>query len=205
MESNITLELLIEEQKARIPQLKYEPDPLGGLDFVCYYYDDNDSYQKWLTIAKRYIGITFPNDKDVAKFEAISQEELEPEQQKELLAILEAFALLPTIIPDSRTTQITEKKGRGREAINVTTTINNTNSQAQNQAQTIAVELFLEAIKDDLTGRQIKELKEVVTASNGDLQKARPGIIEKLKSFGADVASNIVANLITNPAIWASF
>ena len=39
-------------------------------------------------------------------------------------------------------------------------------------------------------------------ASN-DLQKARPGIIEKLKSFGADVASNIVANLLTNPAIWS--
>lgn len=205
MESNITLESLIEEQKARIPQLKYEPDPPESWGFAYHYYDDNDSYQKWLAIAKRYIGITFPNDKDVAKFEAISQKELEPEQQKELLAILEAFASFPTIIPDSRTTQITEKKGQGREAINVTTTINNTNTQSQNQAQTIAVELFLEAIKDDLTGRQIKELKEVVAASNGDLQKAKPGIIEKLKSFGADVVSNIVANLITNPAIWASF
>ena len=204
MEPNITLESLIEEQKTRITQLKYEIDPLGGLDSVYYYYDDNDSYQKWLAIAKRYIGITFPNDKDVAKFEDISQEELEPEQQKKLLAILEAFASLPIIIPDSRITQIAEKKGRGREAINVTTTINNTNTQSQNQAQTIAIELFLEAIKDDLTGRQIKELQEVVTASNGDLQKARSGIIEKLKSFGANVASNIVANLITNPAIWNS-
>lgn len=142
---------------------------------------------------------------DINEFDTISKENLSPGQQKKLLGILEAFALLPTIIPDSRATQITEKKGRGREAINVTTTINNTNSQAQNQAQTIAVELFLEAIKDDLTGRQIKELKEVVAASNGDLQKAKPGIIEKLKSFGADITSNVVANLITNPAIWASF
>ena len=39
-------------------------------------------------------------------------------------------------------------------------------------------------------------------SSINDLQKARPGIIEKLKSFGADVVSNIVANLLTNPAIW---
>ena len=204
MEPNITLESLIEEQKTRITQLKYEPDPPESWGFAYYYYDDNDSYQKWLATTKRYIGITFPNDKDVAKFEDISQKELEPEQQKKLLAILEAFASLPTIIPDSRTTQIAEKKGRGREAINVTTTINNTNTQSQNQAQTIAIELFLEAIQDDLTGRQIKELKEVVTASNGDLQKARSGIIEKLKSFGANIASNIVANLITNPAIWNS-
>ncbi len=205
MESNITLELLIEEQKARIPQLKYEPDPPGCWGFAYYYYDNNESYQKWLATTKRYLGIHFPNDKDINEFDTISKENLSPEQQKKLLGILEAFALLPTIIPDSRTTQITEKKGRGREAINVTTTINNTNSQAQNQAQTIAVELFLEAIKDDLTGRQIKELKEVVAASNGDLQKAKPGIIEKLKSFGADITSNVVANLITNPAIWTSF
>ncbi len=204
MESNITLESLIKEQKARVSQLKYKPNPPGCWGFA-YYYDNNESYQKWLATTKRYLGIHFLDDKDVNEFDTISKDRLSPEQQKKLLGILEAFALLPTIIPDSRTTQITEKKGRGREAINVTTTINNTNTQAQNQAQTIAIELFLEAIKDDLTGRQIKELKEVVAASNGDLQKAKPGIIEKLKSFGADVASNVIANLITNPAIWASF
>lgn len=201
MKPNITLESLIEEQKARIPQLKYKPNPPGCLGFAYHYYDDNDSYQKWLATTKRYLGIHFPNDKDINEFDTTSKDRLSSNQQKRLLAILEAFASFPTIIPDSRTTQITEKKGRGREAIHVTTTINNTNTQAQNQAQTIAVELFLEAIKDDLTGRQIKELKEVVATSNGDLQKAKPGIIEKLKSFGTDVTSNVVANLITNPAI----
>ena len=70
------------------------------------------------------------------------------------------------------------------------------------QEQSLAVELFIEAIKDDLTGRQIKELKSVVTEADNDLQKARPGILTKLKEFGADVASNIVANLLTNPMIW---
>lgn len=62
--------------------------------------------------------------------------------------------------------------------------------------------MFLDAIKDDLTGRQIKELKEVVIKTDNDLEKARPRIVEKLKSFGADVASNIVANILTNPTIW---
>lgn len=64
--------------------------------------------------------------------------------------------------------------------------------------------MFLEAIKDDLTGKQVKELKEVIKESGDDKEKARNGIIEKLKSFGSDVASNIVANIITNPMIWAS-
>ena len=116
------------------------------------------------------------------------------------MAILEAFAALPIAIP--RTTPSTEKQDHERGPIQVTTNINNSNSQTQNQQQTLAVELFLEAIKDDLTGRQIKELKAVVAEADNDLQKARSGIIEKLKSFGADVASNIVANLLTNPAIW---
>jgi ferritin-like metal-binding protein YciE len=66
----------------------------------------------------------------------------------------------------------------------------------------MAVDLFIEAIKDDLTGRQIKELKQIVENENGDIEKARPKIIDKLLSFGKDVASNIVANILTNPSIW---
>ena len=200
--NDITLESLIQEQKDRIAQLKYKPDLPGCWGFSYYYYDDSESYQKWLATTKRFISIKYPNDKDVNEFDSISKEKLGPEQQKRLLAILEAFAALPTIIPDNRTTQITEKKGKGKDAINVITTINNSNSQSQSQEQTLAMELFIEAIKDDLTGRQIKELKAVVAEANNDLPKARPGILAKLKEFGADVASNIVANLLTNPMIW---
>lgn len=118
-----------------------------------------------------------------------------------MLAILETFAVLPTAIP--RIKPLQKKQDHERGPIHVTTNINNSNSQTQNQQQSLAVELFLEAIKDDLTRRQIKELKAVVAEVGNDLQKARPGIIEKLKSFEADVASNIVANLLTNPAIWS--
>lgn len=200
----VTLESLIQEQRQRIQQLQFKPNRPGCIGFSYYYYADNDGYQRWLATTKRYLGINFHNDKDVTEFDSISREKTSPEQQRKLLAILEAFASLPIIIPDTRITEITGKKGKGRDAINVTTTINNSNqqSQTQNQEQTLAVELFIEAIKDDLTGRQIKELKQVVDDADGDLQKARPGIIDKIKSFGSDVASNIIANILTNPIIW---
>ena len=188
---SITLEALIQEHKERIIQLKYEPDPPGCWGFSYYYYNDSESYQKWLATTKRFISIKYPNDKDVNEFDSISKEKLGPEQQKRLLAILEAFAALPT-----------EKKGKGKDSINVVTTINNTNSQSQSQEQSLAAQLFIEAIKDDLTGRQIKELKAVVAEADNDLQKARPGILAKLAEFGKDVASNIVANILTNPTIW---
>ena len=199
---NITLESLIQEHNERLRLLRFEPSPPGCIGFSRYYYDDQKAYQKWLATAKRFIGINYPNDKDVNEFEIISKKELSPDQQQKLLAILEAFAVLPTVIPDNHTTPATEKKGKGKDALNVVTTINNTNSQSQSQEQSLAVELFIEAIKDDLTGRQIKELKAVVENADNDLQKARPGILAKLKEFGADVASNIVANILTNPIIW---
>lgn len=196
---DITIQDLITEQKNRIPLLYPEYSNMGILS--CYKYPDMDSYYKWLEKAKRFIEINYPDDKHIADFEQISNQYICPNQQKQLLAILEAFAALPIAIP--RTTPSTEKQDHERGPIQVTTNINNSNSQTQNQQQTLAVELFLEAIKDDLTGRQIKELKAVVAEADNDLQKARPGIIEKLKSFGADVVSNIVANLLTNPAIWS--
>lgn len=201
--SDITLESLIQEHKERIDLLKYQPDPPGCWGFSYYYYEDSEAYQKWLAKTKRFIAINYPSDKYVNEFEVVSNGNKSPEQQKKLLAILEAFAVLPTVIPDNRITQVAEKKGDGKDSINVVTTINNSNSQSQDQRQSLAVELFIEAIKDDLTGRQIKELKAVVEDVNNDLQKARPGIITKLKEFGSDVASNIVANILTNPSIWS--
>lgn len=195
---DITLESLIAEQKARIPQLKYVPSPPGCIGFSYYCYNNSEEYQKWLAKTSRFIGINFPNDRDVAEFEEVSKEKLSPDQQNALLAILESLAAFPTIIPQGN-------KAKSGKGINVTTNINNSNSQSQNQEQNIAINLFLDAIKDDLTGRQVKELKEILAEAGEDKVKARDGIIAKLKSFGSDVVANILANIITNPTIWSGF
>lgn len=192
---DITIHDLISEQKNRISTLQYHNTVLSYYD-----YPDMDSYYKWLEKTKRFIEINYPDDKHIAHFEQISNQHIWPDQQKQLLAILEAFAALPIAIP--RTKPSPKKQDHERNPIHITANINNSNSQTQNQQQSLTIELFLEAIKDDLTGRQIKELKTVVLEEGNDLKKARPKIIEKLKSFGADVASNIVTNLLTNPEIW---
>lgn len=194
---DIDIEVLDElkfEHQDRIPKLIYHGEFMNPY----YDYEDMDSYYIWIAKVKRFLEINYPNDKHVEEFEKISEEEIGPDQQRKLLAILEAYTSFPILVPNANTA----KKLLDREAISVTTTINNSNMQEQNQQQSLAVELFHEAIRDDLTGRQIKELKAVVAEEDNDLKKARPKIIEKLKSFGTDVASNIVANLLTNPAIW---
>lgn len=194
--SDITLESLIQEQKERLPYLRDVGDR-----FPYYEYPDMKAYHKWLAMTKRYIEIQYPNDKYVVEFCEVSKQVTYPTQQQKLLALLEAFALLPVVVPNNQTVSVSEKADISRDAINVTTNINNTNSQSQNQEQSLAIQLFVEAIKDDLTGRQIKELKAVVAEADNDLQEARPGILAKLKEFGTDVASNIVANILTNPMI----
>ena len=190
---SITLEELIQEHKERIKILRYHREA-----FIPYYdYENMETYHLWIEKTKRYIRQNFSNDPAVKEFETLSSKEVEPEQQRRLGAIIEAFAIIPASELQKRTKSSKKEVGEG-----VNITINNTNSQSQNQEQSLAVELFIEAIKDDLTGRQIKELKSVVAEADNDLQKARTGILAKLKEFGADVASNIVANLLTNPMIW---
>ena len=192
--NDITLESLIQEHKDRIQTLQKA--------MYCYEYPDMMAYNRWLATTIRYIELKYPNDKYVAVFCEISKLDIYPDRQQKMIAILEALTVLPTVIPNNSTVHMSDKMVQGKDAINVTTNINNTNNQSQSQEQSLAVQLFIEAIKDDLTGHQTKELKAVVEEADNDLQKARPGILAKLAEFGKDVASNIVANILTNPMIW---
>ena len=76
-------------------------------------------------------------------------------------------------------------------------------NQNQEQTQTTQLSIFLEFIKEDITGKQYMELQEIAK-SEKDPETAKPKIIEKLKSFGENVCTNIVASIITNPTIWNS-
>jgi hypothetical protein len=87
-----------------------------------------------------------------------------------------------------------EVKSVGRENISISLT------QNQHQETKINIDVVLSAIKDELTGKQLKEVQEVID-QDAPIEEKRSKIIEKLKSFGSDVASNIVATLLTNPQI----
>lgn len=192
----ISLDSLIDEHKKRISQIKYKPSPPNVIGRGYHYYDDNIGYKKWLAITKRVLGCTFPHDRDIDEFEIVSKKTLSKSQQEELLAILEAFRNVPDVITGNKTIQYEEKNRKGKD-VHVTNTIYN--AQSQNQSQT--VQIFFEAIKDELTGKQQKELKSIVD-EDLEPETKRTKIIDKIKSFGIDTLSNIVANIATNPAVW---
>lgn len=182
---------LIEEQEKRLQTLHYHDD-----DFNPYYYykeSENQAYIRWIARAKRYLELNFNGDKYIDDFcKTCNEINITPKQQTELLAILEAFEKHPKIIENIKTTN----KNSG---INIHNSITNT----QNQSQSQEIKILLNSLEDELSVRQLKELKQVVEEENGDLEKAKPKLMDKIKSFGVNVASNIIANIITNPTIWS--
>jgi hypothetical protein len=79
--------------------------------------------------------------------------------------------------------------------------INQDNNQSQSSSVIINIDLILESLKYGLSGSQIEELK-VILESNQESKEKKRTFVEKIKSFGSDVASNILANLLTNPQVY---
>lgn len=106
----------------------------------------------------------------------------------------QANEIIKSYIADLETFGIPEPKQRENNGgINI--------SVNQSQNQTVNVNVIWESIKDELTGKQLKEVEEIID-DNDEPESKKKRIFEKLKSFGADVASNIIAGLLTNPAIY---
>lgn len=193
MKDNIKkeLEALIQEQRDRIRKLKRE---VGAFAYYVYESSVKEGYIKWRENAKRFLEINFTGDSYIDDFKETCDKKITPNQQNKLLAILEAFEKYPQVIERSKMLNQSAN-------INIHSNISNTNTQNQSQSQEIKI--LLNCLEDELSVKQLKELKQVVDEEKGDLEKAKPKVIDKIKSFGENVASNILANIITNPAIWS--
>jgi len=75
-------------------------------------------------------------------------------------------------------------------------------AQTQNQETKINLSLIIESIQNELKGSELKELQEIIADNELEQDEKKTRIIDRLKSFGSDVASNIVANILTNPALF---
>lgn len=197
MESNnqITLnDLIIEGQNIRKDISYVDPPSHIMRMYDVYRFSDNQKYEIWKNKCLRFLSREFNGDRCIKDFEETIKEmtvKNYPTYMDRLIGILQSCTVVSKIKNDT----ISES--------NHPTHIFNIN-QNQSQSQEIAINIFLDAIKDELTGRQIKEIQEICN-NNKNLQKAKNKIIDKLNSFGENVLSNIIANLITNPSIWNHF
>lgn len=192
--NKVTLDSLIDEAQdiARNLSPRYG-HPYGG-----YYLHDNQQYENWKNLTIRFLSANFPEDRcikdfedNVRLFEADNQEKCHFEA---LIALLNSCHSIP-VLP-----KMTKDNSKGSDgAININ--VNQHQSQHQNQNQDQVVGIFLEAIKDEITGKQLKELKSIVN-DEPNPEKARSKILDKVKSWGESISASILANIITNPTIW---
>jgi len=117
-----------------------------------------------------------------------------PEAKQEAEALLKS---LITNITDFGIIRSDSKSESGGLNINV----NQHNSQNQSTTVIVNFELIIESLKFGLSGSQIEELKEILE-SNREPNEMKRSFVEKIKSFGSDVSSNILANLLTNPQVY---
>ena len=163
-------------------------------EYVGYkFYNSNkeEEYQNWLYSVKRIIDTKYtssierlrPYEKNIA-----------PENHIKILGILEGIKNFPE-----------EPKNEIKEKDSDKITINNNQSNIQNNTQQIILNIFIDAIGDEITGKELKELKEIMKNYEKNPEETKSTLLEKIKGFGKDVLSNIIANIITNPDFYSTF
>jgi len=111
-----------------------------------------------------------------------------PDNHRKILGILKAIKLLPE---EHKTNEIKHNSG---------TNITINNSQTNNKS--IVFNLIIDTIKDEITGKELRELKELLTEYEKEPQKDKSKLKDKIKNFGTDVLTNMIANILTNPNIY---
>ena len=115
-------------------------------------------------------------------------------------AKVEAEAILKSLIIDIEDfglPQLTQPKKED----NFSFVVNQHNSQNQSTSVSINIDFIIEILKGELRTSEINEVKEILESDIEPKEKKKK-FIDKIKSFGSDVASNILANLLTNPQVY---
>jgi len=111
----------------------------------------------------------------------------------------EASELISGFISDIQEFGLPDKlvdNDSGNDKINIALT--------QYQNQTVNINIIWESIEDELTGKQVKELRKIIEGK-GNKDEKKKKVLEKLSDFGANVASNVLSSILTNPAILSAF
>lgn len=80
--------------------------------------------------------------------------------------------------------------------------LNLTVSQNQQNIQTINLNIIIEELRKELNGNQLEDIQNILDSEDSAEEK-KNSIGSKLKDFGVNTLSNIVAGIITNPAIYS--
>ena len=176
----MTIEELILEGKELKTSIIF--DRYDGL-YTEYISNKEEKYQIWLSSVKRIIDTKYRSS--IGRLRPY-ENHISPENHIKILGILEGIKNFPD---EPKSTNSNKEQGFN---INI--------SQSQNQQTSVSINLIIEAFQDELNGNQRKEIQSIIDNKGLEPEKKKSKIVETLKKFGGDVASNILANILTNPS-----
>ena len=145
------------------------------------YLPNADKFGVWIQHCVRYLTQNFPGDIAIEDFKNVQIEDLKQGTIYKLVGVLKALKENPIICPVAKPSNMN----------NITINQNLT----QNQTQTFNA--VLNSLKDELRGKEFDEIEKILS-SNSPKEEKKKSIIEKLKSFGENVAAGVVASILTN-------
>lgn len=194
----ITYASLLEEGEQIRALIKYVPETSDVIfrSYSEYKISDTGRYETWRNLAVNFLLSKCENQR-LEDFKSASIEfkkkHYSPECFDNMLGIIKACQLIPCQKEVSTTSTNQDKA--------FVLNINQSQTQSQSQEQKQALDIFIEAIKDELTGKQVKELK-AIAKEEPNQEKAKTRVLNKIKSWSGDVLANIIANIVTNPTVW---
>ena len=159
----------------------------------------NDEYDQWRADVFRLFETHFDFRKDIVFHEVVKyymwiMQQRSSKYVEIILRPMRSCYRIPYHKP------VTEKTNADSPAVSpVNINIHNENSQSQNQSQEFRQ--FVDLLKNSLAPYQYEELKEIAVADEPVPEK-RKKLLEKILSFGSNVGSSVLANILTHPEVF---
>lgn len=160
-------------------------------------------FRIWQKVAISTLLNIYPNNSDLkSKFEGISPTKKTMGGYDDVTANAkkEATSILKSLISDIEDFGLPQLNPVNKND-KVSVIVNQHNSQNQSTSVSINIDFIIEILKGELRSSEIDEVKEILESDIEPKEKKKK-FIDKIKSFGSDVASNILANLLTNPQVY---
>ena len=112
----------------------------------------------------------------------------------------DTISLIDAVVEEVKAVGLPDRKTACDKSVNVNTTV--TQNQEQSQKQSQEVNLLVDLLKNSLAPYQLEELKEVAKSDMPTSEK-RQTLMDKILSFGSNVGASVLANILTNPAVYS--
>jgi hypothetical protein len=165
---------------------------------------NHTQFENWKRTTSTTLSNIYANDGiRISKFESIMSKVrvISGNGERTPEAKIEAIEYLSSLISDIEKFGLPHLISK-HDALSIN--VHQHNEQNQSTQVSINFEYIVEILKGELRTSEIEELKEIIESEMEQKEKKK-SFTDKIKSFGTDVSSNILASIFTNAQVYQKF